>query len=136
MLSAPPALRFRVPVCLLAGVLFTAVPAAAQQEESDPHAVGAAPYVYFAIGNVVDTAGTLYGKAHGNIELDPALNGGTARIITVKVASSLAFAAVMKLFADHGHAKVAKILGYVGGSVTLGAGVNNVRIVKPQRDPQ
>jgi hypothetical protein len=118
------------PAVAIVALLLLAQAAPARAEEPAARQVGSAAFIVFTAGNVVDTVGTIYGKAHGNVELDPALKGGTARIIAVKTISSLAFAGLMQLAAEHGHTRIAKVLGYIGGGVTFAAGVNNIRIAK------
>jgi hypothetical protein len=112
-------------VCLLA----VSATASAQERRS---IFDVSPYVVMVGGNAFDIKTTKdcfdTGRCHEGNGLT-----STNQIVPLalsKASATLAVGLAMRLLERHGHTRIAKIIGYVDGSVTFAAAAHNYRLTK------
>ena len=118
----------------IAVVLLLFAGTAQAQEQPKPHLFAdLAPYVVLIGGNVADVVTTQQCLQRiGCHELNQAFGQypSATRLIVAKSISAGAMIVLMRVFETHGHPRLAKFMGYVGGGVTFAAAVHNTGVAR------
>lgn len=91
-----------------------------------------APIITLAASDAFDTAASLYGFRHGNVEANPIVKPfaqSTPGFIAAKLVGDVMSIAVVKMLAPH-HPKLARVFGYGLATTTAVFAANNLRIAK------
>lgn len=109
----------------------SAVPVSAEGRFS---AIDWSAYSVMVAGNVADLWTTQSALASGRAhEGNPALQRqGIGTITVAKVCGVVAIGVAMRTLAQHGHPKVARVLGFVDGGVTFTAAMHNQQVGRSQ----
>lgn len=88
-----------------------------QAQEQPKGGVGMAPYLAMLAGQGADAATTAMNYKRGLTESNPMYgkNPSLGKVMGIKGAEMAGLALLMKLMADKGSPKAAKIIGYMGG---------------------
>jgi len=89
--------------------------------------VGLTPYAFLIAGEGTDAATTMIGWSKGATELNPVIGSTAKRLLIEKSIASGVLALVIYALGNS-HPTIARVLGYVSGSVSFGVAAHNATV--------
>jgi hypothetical protein len=118
----------RIPILVV--LLVTLAGPVSAQERIVPAPVGVTPYLVLTVGNSLDLLTTVQAMTSGRgQEGNPLFRQTTpAGLVAIKTGSTVAVALLMRHLGQHGHPRLAKVLGYSLGIGLTGIAARNARV--------